>query len=66
MYMHASTVHIKKGDSIAIGQIIGQEGKTGTGESHVHLEIVQGRKSSGYRSLNDLKLESLSPYDFIK
>jgi murein DD-endopeptidase MepM/ murein hydrolase activator NlpD len=38
-YMHLSALSVKEGDSVQAGDVLGVEGKEGTGDYHLHLEI---------------------------
>ena len=38
-YMHLASVSVKSGDAVRTGDLIGVEGKEGTGDYHLHIEF---------------------------
>lgn len=59
-YAHLSKVHVKKGDKVKCGQVIGIEGSTGNSTgSHLHFEIkVNGKITDPIKYINNKLKES--------
>lgn len=60
VYMHLSTIDVKKGDNVTVGQVIAKQGHSGNSTaSHLHLE---------FRLIPDVTIklsDTVNPHEFI-
>lgn len=70
-YAHFKQVNVKVGDEVTLDTVIGLCGKSGTGSSHCHWEVLKKKLNKWTQYPNGWTREEVlsvwvSPYDFVK
>ena len=65
LYLHCEDIEVRRGDVINAGDVIGVEGRKGSGSAYTHVEMRQGRHTSS-NTYRDTKVESLCPYPVMQ
>lgn len=63
VYLHASSINVKKGDIVKKGYYLAKESNIGTSAIHTHIEVVNGRNVEK-SSLGNSILENENPYPY--
>lgn len=65
VYLHMGAVHVRSGQYVNKGDVIGTQGSVGASSSHIHLEVRDGQRSAAAKSVNDYNLDNSNPYGFL-
>ena len=69
IYHHLKDIHVREGELVMVGNIVGTVGKTGTDEGpHLHLETLTRnyRKGTKFRNVPPDSILNLCKYDYKK